>query len=230
MEQKIRLTVINIYAILKTVVYNFLYTFVMKYLDFRQFFKDFTVITCQDIKNVFGKVNNAQLIGWQKKGLLAKVKRGMFILPDEKNDLHIIANELNYSYISLEYALSYYQIIPDIARVITSVSKNRNEKIQNSLGFFYYRKITGKLFTGYTLIKSARGSRMFKMAAPEKALFDLVYFRSDLNKSEDFKSLRLSLPPDFKIKEIEKYARAVKAFQIKNRLNKLIKYLYDDIQ
>lgn len=202
----------------------------MKYLDFRQFFKDFTVIAYQDIKNVFGKVNHTQLIGWQKKGLLAKVKRGMFILPDEKHDLHIIANELNYSYISLEYALSYYQIIPDIARVITSISKDRNEKIQNSMGFFYYRKIIGKLFTGYTLIKSAHGSRMFRMATPEKALFDLIYFRPDLKKSKDFESLRLSLPHDFKIKEIEKYANAVKAPQIKNRINKLIKYFYDGIQ
>ncbi len=202
----------------------------MKYLDFRQFFKNFAIITCQDIKNVFGNVNNAQLIGWQKRGLLTKVKRGMFILPDEKIDLHIIANKLNYSYISLEYALSYHQIIPDIARVITSISKNRNEKIQNSLGFFYYRKITGKLFTGYALMKNVNSSKMFRMASPEKALFDLVYFRSDLKKSEDFESLRLSLPADFKIKEIEKYANVVIASQIKNRLNKLIKYLYDDIQ
>ena len=201
----------------------------MKYLDFRQFFRDFDVITYQDIRNVFGKANNSQLIGWQKKGLLAKVKRGMFILPDEKIDLHIIANKLNYSYISMEYALSYCQIIPDIARVITSVSKNRNEKIQNSFGFFYYRKITGRLFTGYVLIKSANDSKMFRMASPEKALFDLVYFRPDLKKGEDFESLRLSLPPDFKIKEIEKYASAVKAPQIKKRINKLIKYFYDGI-
>lgn len=210
-------------------MYNFLYTFVMKYLDFRQFFKDFTVIAYQDIKNVFGKVNHTQLVGWRKKGLLIKVKRGMFILPDEKVDLHIIANELNYSYISLEYALSYYQIIPDIARVITSVSRGRNEKIQNSTGFFYYRKIIGKLFTGYTLIKSSRGSRMFRMATPEKALFDLVYFRQDMKESKDFESLRLSLPADFKIAEIKKYERAVKAPQIKIRLNKLIKYLYDGV-
>lgn len=211
-------------------MYNILYTIVMKYLEFSQFFKKFTVIAYQDIKNAFGKVNHTQLIGWQKKGLLIKVKRGKFVLPNEQIDLHIVANELNYSYISLEYALSYYQIIPDIARVITSVSRDRNEKIENSMGFFYYRKISGELFTGFTLLKNLDGKRMFRIAAPEKALFDLVYFRADLKEEKDFASLRLSLPPDFNIKEVEKYARAVKAPQIKNRLIKLIKYLYDGIQ
>lgn len=197
----------------------------MKYLEFNQFFKNFTVIDFQDIKNAFGKINQAQLIGWQKKGLLIKVKRGKFILPSEQIDLHIVANELNYSYISLEYALSYYQIIPDIARVITSVSRDRNEKIENSLNFFYYRKISGELFTGFTLLKNLDGKRMFRIATPEKALFDLVYFRADLKEEKDFASLRLSLPPDFNIKAVEKYARAVKAPQIKNRLANLTTYL-----
>lgn len=223
------LTIYKFLAILKTVMYNILYTIVMKYLEFSQFFKKFTIITYQDIKNAFGKVSHTQLIGWQKKGLLIKVKRGKFILPNEQIDLHIVANGLNYSYISLEYALSYYQIIPDIARVITSVSRNRNEKIENSLGFFYYRKISGELFTGFTLLKSLDGKRMFRIAMPEKALFDLAYLRADLKEEKDFASLRLSLPPDFNIKEIEKYARAVKAPQIKNRLIKLIKYLYDGV-
>jgi len=103
----------------------------MKYLDFLNTFRGFNSISLQEIKNVFGSVNYAQLTNWRKSGLIKPVKRSIFVLPEQKMDINLLANELNYSYISLEYALSYYQMIPDIVRVATSVSKNRHEKINN---------------------------------------------------------------------------------------------------
>jgi len=198
----------------------------MKYLDFTDAFKDFNSFSFQEIKNVFGDVNYAQLTGWKKKGLLKHAKRGIFILPNSKTDFHVLANEMNYSYISLEYALSYYQIIPDVAQTITSVSKDRNEKIHNELGGFVYQKITKNLFFGYVLLKSERDNHNFRIATPEKALFDLVYMRADLKNENDFESLRLTLPKDFKISQLKKFLSLVKAERIKKRLNKLIIYLY----
>lgn len=199
----------------------------MKYLNFIKKFKDYPVITYQNIRNVFEKVNHTQLINWQKRGLLLKLKRGIFALPDKTIDPHIIAGKLNYSYISLEYALSYCQIIPDIARVITSVSKNRNEKINNGFGDFHYRKISGQLFTGFTLIKTKNGA--FRIATVEKALFDLVYFRSDLKNKNDLEAMRLNIGEKFDIEIIKKFTKLVKASRIKNRLENLIAYLYDVI-
>ncbi|MEK7167133.1 MAG: hypothetical protein AAB732_01855 [Patescibacteria group bacterium] len=196
----------------------------MKYLDFSQQFKDYPVITYQNIRNVFQKVNHSQLINWRKKGWLLKLKRGIFVLPNKTISPHFIANKLNYSYISLEYALSYYQIIPDVARIITSVSKNRSEKINNNLGNFYYYKINGLLFTGFTLIKEA--DSIFRLALPEKALFDLIYFRADLKNQNDLEEMRLNISKNFNIKKIEKFTKLVKSHNIKNRLKNLIAYLY----
>lgn len=198
----------------------------MKYLDFVEMFKDFNSISLQDIKNSFDDVNYAQLAGWKKKGLLKSAKRGFFVLPSSRIDLHILANELNYSYISLEYALSYHQMIPDIAQTITSISKDRNEKIHNEFGSFIYQKISKDLFVGYALLKSEKENRNFRIASPEKALFDLVYLRQDLRSKNDFDSLRLTLPKDFKLAEIKKFVSLVKANRLKNRLNNLITYLY----
>jgi predicted transcriptional regulator of viral defense system len=198
----------------------------MKYLDFVNAFKDFSSITTQDIKNAFEEVNYAQLTNWRKKGLLLHAKRGIFVLPNATLDSHILANELNYSYISLEYALSYYQIIPDIAQTITSISKNRNEKIQNEFGSFVYQKIAKDLFVGYALVQSEKENRNFRLASPEKALFDLVYLRQDLQNGNDFDSLRLNLPRGFRIVEIKKFASLVRANKMKKRLNNLIEYLY----
>lgn len=202
----------------------------MKYLDFSKQFKNFTVITYQDMRNAFNKVNHVQLIDWQKKGILIKLKRGIFALPEAEVDSLIVANELNYSYISLEYALSYYQIIPDITRVVTSVSKHRNEKISNDYGDFYYSKITGKLFTGFTLLKSAYNSKYYRMAKPEKALFDLVYLRDDLKEDKDFKSLRLNIDKTFKIVVLKEFVKLVESTKIKKRINSLIKFLENNKQ
>lgn len=202
----------------------------MKYLDFAETFKDFNSFSFQDIKNAFGIVNHSQLSDWKKKGLLRYAKRGIFVLPNSKIDPYILANDINYSYISLEYALSYYQMIPDIAQAITSISKERNEKINNEFGSFLYQKISKDLFAGYILFKSEKESRYFRMATPEKALFDLVYLRQDLQTKNDFDSLRLTLPKDFKISKIKKFAGLVKANRFKSRLNNLIDYLYDCIK
>jgi predicted transcriptional regulator of viral defense system len=199
----------------------------MRYIDFLAQFKEKQVISIQDIRNIFGKVNHAQLLGWQKKGLLKKAKSGHFVLADSLIDAHVLANELNYSYVSLEYALSYYQMIPDIAQVVTSVSKDRNEKIQNIFGDFSYRKIRGELFAGFVLSESPiLKKRFFRIATPEKAIFDLVYFRTDLKNENDFKSLRLHPPEKFSIKKVARFASLVAADQIKKRLDNLIKYLY----
>lgn len=197
----------------------------MKYIDFLNNFKDFNSISLQEIKNTFGDVNFSQLTKWKKTGLLKSVKRGVFVLPKQKIDINILANELNYSYISLEYALSYYQMIPDIVRAVTSVSKNRYEKIENEFGLFNYNKIGPKLFLGYTLLDSIILDRKFRIALPEKALFDLVYLRSDLKKHNDFESLRLSLTKKFSIYKIKQYNSLVSSPQIKQRINNLINYL-----
>ncbi|MCK5416733.1 hypothetical protein KAI92_04890 [Candidatus Parcubacteria bacterium] len=201
----------------------------MRYLDFLEEFKDFNAIFYQNIKNIFGKVNASQLSEWRKQKKIISVKKGIIILPNSKIDILLLSNELNYSYISLEYALSYYQIIPDIAQVITSVSKDRNEKITNEVGNFQYRKINSDLFMGFVLIPSnIKNNRYIRIAEPEKALFDLVYFRSDLKDEKDFSSLRLNLEK-IKVKKVEVYLPFVNAPQIKKRLNNFIKYLHASI-
>lgn len=201
----------------------------MRYLEFLQEFKDFNVISYQDIKNVFANVNVSQLSKWKKEKKIISVKKGYYLINNNHQDNLLLANEINYSYISLEYALSYYQIIPDVAQVITSVSKSRNEKIINECGSFQYRKISGNLFTGFILDPSIiKKDRFIRIAEPEKALFDLVYFRSDLKYEDDFSSLRLNLGK-IKIKKIEAYLNLVKASQIRKRISNFIKYLYDII-
>jgi len=145
-------------------------------------------------------------------------------LTDRPTDKLLMANELNNSYISLEFALSFHQIIPEVTPAITSVSNSRQEEMENDFGTFYYYKIAPKLFTGFTLIKSAiKENRFIKIATPEKAIFDLIYLRTDLKKEADFKALRLNLEK-IKVPEIKRYAKLVKAGSIKKRLDNFLEY------
>ncbi len=196
----------------------------MKFLEFKKHFDDFNVITHQDVKNVFGDVNATQISLWKQKGYLKSAKKGMYILADNEIDKLLMANELNDSYISLEFALSFYQIIPEISQSIISVSNNRQETVENDFGTFYYHKITPKLFTGFTLIKSTiKKDRFIKIAKPEKSLFDLVYLRTDLKNEKDFESLRLNLER-IEVGKIRKYVKLIEAESIKKRLDNFLDY------
>lgn len=197
----------------------------MRFLDFKQIFSEFNAIKHQDIQNHFDSINESQLSLWKNKGYIKSVRKGIYVLSDANIDNLLLANELNDSYISLEFALSYYQVIPEITPLITCVSNNRNEEISNDFGNFYYRKISPKLFGGFTLLESEKKSNRFiRIAEREKALFDLIYFRSDLRDEKDFDSLRLNLQ-NVSVIKIQKFVNLVKAPQIKKRLNNFIKYL-----
>lgn len=165
--------------------------------------------------NVFGNVNQAQFSNWKKEGYIKSVKKGIYVLGDCEIDNLLLANEMNDSYISLEFALSYHQIISEITTSITSVSNNRNEEINNDFGIFYYNKITSKLFNGFYLIESIiKKGRNVRIATKEKALFDLIYFRSDLKNKEDFESLRLNCD-QINLNEFKKFVDLVEAVQTK---------------
>ncbi len=197
----------------------------MRFLDFKQKFIDFNIITSQDIRNAFGSINQSQLSSWKNKKYISSIKKGMYIMNDTKIDLLLLSNEINDSYISLEFALSYYQIIPEITPSITAVSNNRNEILSNDFGNFYYHKITSKLFCGFVLMESqAQKNRFVRIAEKEKALFDLVYFRKDLRDVDDFKSLRLNIEK-IKLSRMKEFISLVRAPQTKKRLDNFLSYL-----
>jgi len=196
----------------------------MKYLDFLNHFHNQLVISSQDIKNYFGEVNPVQLNQWANKGLIIQLRRGIYIFKNQEIDLNLIANEIKISYISLESALSYYQLIPEAVFGITSITAARPEKIKTSLGTFSYYHIKKELFFDYQLIDSKIKNRRFKIALPEKAIFDLVYLRKDLKDEPSLKELRLTAY-NFSIRRLKGYQNYVKHRAVKNRIDNLINYL-----
>lgn len=105
----------------------------MKYLEFKEALKPFTLFSIREIKKVDNHFHRRRLNDWQEKGYIKKVIRGYYIFSDlelNENVLFEIANKiLNPSYVSLEMALSYYRLIPESVYVITSVSSRTSAGI-----------------------------------------------------------------------------------------------------
>jgi len=120
-----------------------------------------------------------QISRWTKKKLLLKLKKGTYIFSDldRKAPLSLVylANNLCIpSYVSLEWALSFYELIPEMTQVITSITSLKTRRIKNSVGLFSYQHIKRSAFGGF-VSKPLDGETAFFIAEPEKALVDFCY-------------------------------------------------------
>lgn len=133
----------------------------------------------QDIFGVSKNTASVFLTNNVKNDIFIKLRNGFYILKDDQPSLYKIANRLyRPSYISLESALSFYNIIPETVYSITSVSPKATREFESEIGIFSYKKIKKQVFTGYEL-KDFHGEKIF-IAEAEKALSDYLYF-VDLN-------------------------------------------------
>jgi len=114
------------------------------------------------------------------KGIILRVKKGLYVFGDGARhtpySTEVLANLIyGPSYISLDYALQHYGLIPERVEGVTSVTTGRSRKFSTPVGLFIYRMIPLRAFqVGMDRIEIGDG-RAFLMATPEKALADKIY-------------------------------------------------------
>jgi len=157
----------------------------MRYLNLiSELKKDKLIIfSLRDVENLFPKeklktLKNA-LSRWTKAGRFVRLKRNLyeFVEPGSESNISdvCVANKLYApSYVSLETALSFYGLIPDIAAQVTSITTMPTREFKNKHGCFFYRSCRPRAFTGYRLMQY-KGYKIF-IADREKALVDFIYF------------------------------------------------------
>lgn len=145
-----------------------------------------------------GKVNpnvvRLQLSRWTKSGRIYQLRRGLYAIapPYQKTKPHpfVIANHLQRaSYVSMQSALAFYNLIPDTVNTTVSVTTGRPEYLSTPLGDFEFRHVKPGLFKGYQMTDLA--DQQAFVATPEKALLDLVYLQPDGETPEYLQELRL---------------------------------------
>lgn len=201
----------------------------MKFRELRQHFENHQLITTQDIRNAFGEISRVQFSRWESTGRLIRIRRGQYLLGSkaEEIDKELLANEIKNSYISLEYALNYHNLIPEVPQRITSVTTERSENVKTPLGTFIYHRVKPELFCGYYLNDSKIEGRKVKIASPTKAVFDWVYLGSGKGM-DDFEEARLNqseLSELFQRSRFESWRRVVSNPAIRNRLGTFLSFL-----
>jgi len=125
-----------------------------------------------------------------RSGQVVRVKKGVYLLGPglRKGGLSLeILGNLIYgpSYLSLEYALAFHQLIPESVHAVTSVTMHKTKSFATDLGSFIYRHVkTGYYSLGQfsRLLSDGRG---FIIACPEKAIADKVYLSAGLKSLSD---------------------------------------------
>lgn len=174
----------------------------MKYIDLAKNIKD-PIFSLQDLKIAGLKVYPYQLSEWVKKGYLIKLKNGIYAISEKSESLaneYIAFNLYQPSYVSLEWALSKYGLIPEMVYNITSITTKTSRSFKNKFGIFIFKRIRKELFFGYNKIN--KDGQVYLMAEPEKALFDYIYLNSPrIKNQDDIRELRLN---EAALKELDK--------------------------
>ena len=144
---------------------------------------------------------NTKLTRDVKAGKLIKIKRGLYET-NPNTPAYYLANFIyGPSYISFDFALSYYGLIPERVETVTCATFNKNKKkvYDTPFGTLIYRDVPERVFPLYVNIIEENGYT-FHLATKEKALSDKLYI---LNPVKNIEQMKMLLLFDLRIDEEE---------------------------
>lgn len=166
----------------------------MNYLSFREKILPLGCVNTEQINLFFPSYDRNSITRWVAAGRLIKLRRGWYALAEAATErdfsCYVAGRMVSPAYLSMQWALSYYGMIPEMIVSFTSVTTQKPQRYDNDLGTFVYQCIAPHLFFGYEP-KSISGGRTYMLATPEKALLDLLYLHPEYRSEEDMLELRL---------------------------------------
>ena len=173
----------------------------------------------------------------KKKEMIETLKKGLYVHKSRyTNNIvskEMIANAmLAPSYVSSDYALYYYGIIPESVHDVLSVTFKRSKSFITTYGTFAYKKIKQELYPiGIRIESTNRGN--FLIASKEKALCDKIYFTNGIAISSK-KLMFLFLEEDLRVdfEELDEFDIniVIKYYNItKSKKIKLLKECIEDL-
>ncbi len=116
-----------------------------------------------------------------KSGRLIRVKKGIYVKAGSGFSPPVLANMVyGPSYVSLDYALSLYGMIPERVHTVTSVTLGRTKRFDTPVGTFLYEPLPTRFFSLGVRRVELTFTQAYLIGAPEKCLVDLVWKRRDL--------------------------------------------------
>lgn len=208
----------------------------MNFLTFKETLAPLVCFSIHQVCNYFPEFEKTNLTRWKKSGLVVRLRQGWYSFPEYKKDVNFIrlaANKIyKPSYISLQYALAFYGMIPESVVQMTCVSSLKTASFENDWGQFSYQNLKPSLMFGYEQKKienTLSNGQTFSIALPEKALLDFLYLNPYYKTCENFEALRLD--DDFMREELNRdilnqFLKKIDSKALEGRVKKLLE-LYD---
>lgn len=204
----------------------------MDYLSFRRQYLDYKVFSLMEVEKMFPDFNRVNLVNWQKKGHIIKLRNGWYRFAEFSSDeflIFLIANRMySPSYISFQSAASWHGLIPEAVFTITSATTLKTANFANEDGAFNYITLKKSLFFGYKWIQ--RNDTAVRMADMEKTLIDMLYIDHTINSITDLEEMRLNktqLRENINLVKLENYLKLIDSPVVTKRISLLKNYLYD---
>lgn len=126
-----------------------------------------------------------------RRGEIVRIRKGLYVRSREFGGriepVEVAGAIYGPSYVSLEYALSVYGIIPEAVRAVTSMTIRRTKAYQTPISSFLYKHIPAGAFSVGVSVER-RSSVGFMIATAEKAVCDKVACGSGIRTLREIES------------------------------------------
>lgn len=185
----------------------------MKYEEFIHEFAKMPYIDMASVVQKTGEVRTTirmQLHRWCATGRLIPLRRGIYILPAlyTMPNPALLANVIyKPSYITANWALSFWGLIPEKTVTFTCVTTRKPAAFENPIGLFRYKHIKASAFFGYQSVELS-GAKVL-IAEPEKALLDLWYMSPGPWTKERMEGMRFQNIQQVDAVKLRRYAERI---------------------
>lgn len=150
------------------------------------------IITSDIIKNNLKEYSNksTKICREIKKGNLIKIINGLYETDSSVNGYLLAGSIYGPSYLSFDFALSYYGLIPEKVTAFTSATcdKKKKKSYNNEFGTYLYRDVPTEVYPlGIKIIEE--GEYVYQIAIPEKAICDKLYTLSPIRNMTELENL-----------------------------------------
>ena len=136
-----------------------------------------------------------------KNGEIFPIVKGLYETEKGTPGIYLAGSIYGPSYVSFEYALGHYELIPEAVYTLTCATfeKKKAKKYETPFGTFTYRDVPSEAFPLALKLVNENGY-YYRIATPEKALCDMLYtLRPTANAAE----LHSMLNDDLRIEDSE---------------------------
>lgn len=165
----------------------------MNFREFESIISNFPLFNLNDVRKIDPGFHRQQLTYWINQGFIIPLAGGYyrhFKTQVTEPFLFMLANKIyEPSYVSLESALAYYQVIPETVFGVTSISSRKTTLFESKFGNFQYHSIRPAYLFGYEIIET-NSKLKFKISTLIKTIIDYLYLHSEIRSIEDFEMWR----------------------------------------